>query len=473
VSGVLSRGHAHVYSATNGRIAYSLFDQTTDQVYSINADGSGQQQLTNDTFFSLEPVWSPDGSKIAYVSDVNNDGNAQILIMHSDGSNKVNLTNDANVNFDPQWSPDGTKIAFGVTPSGGGNTGIVVMNADGSGQHQITNGTSDSTPSWKPDGSSIIYTCWDGSHDQLCLVNPDGTNQSQFTNDPHAHQRASWSPGGTKILFIYAPTLYDNHIATMNPDGTNLQLLPTTGTNTNDPSWSPDGTKILFDDSGVGSSSQSMYYMNSDGTGETAITPDDGFYSSFGSWQPVQTTDNDNDGSVNTIENSGPNSGDSNGDSIPDATQPNVTSLIDPITSKYAVLQSSCGSSTGVSITPAPAAYKDSAFSYPEGLFSFTLHCGIAGATAIVSQYYYGLPVDSTLVLRKYNATTHAYQTMPAVTITSATIGGQPVAKATYQITDGGLFDQDGVADGVIVDPVGIARPSIGAPNTGLGGTAR
>ncbi|HSW98424.1 MAG TPA: choice-of-anchor U domain-containing protein [Candidatus Saccharimonadales bacterium] len=472
VAGLASRGPARVYSATNGRIAYSLYDNTFFQVYSINADGTGQRQLTNHAYTSVQPNWSPDGSKIVYSADLNNDGNTQLFVMNADGTAQTALTNNGATNFDAHWSPDGSKIAFTIQDSGGASN-LFVMDANGSGLKQLTTDGQDNAPSWKPDGSSLVFTCWDGHFDQICAINADGSGQHTVTTDQHVHETASWSPDGNKLLLLYEPTLYNDHLATMDPDGSNIQVIATTGTDTNHPAWSPDGSKIVFEDTGVGSSPTSIYYINADGSGQTPVTPDDSFNSQYASWQPVTTTDNDNDGSPNATENNAPNSGDANGDGVLDAAQPNVTSLVSPVSGTYGVLQSSCGSGTAVSLTAAPAGYKDAAFNYPAGLMAFTLHCGASGTTATVTQYYYGLAASGTFVLRKYNATTHTYQTMPGAAITQATVGGQSAVKVTYQITDGGPFDQDGTANGLIVDPVGLAQPSISAPNTGLGGTAR
>jgi hypothetical protein len=75
------------------------------------------------------------------------------------------------------------------------------------------------------------------------------------------------------------------------------------------------------------------------------------------------------------------------------------------------------------------------------------------------------------MVLRKYNNITHAYATVTSTTISTVTLSGKVATKVSYKITDGGSLDQDGATNGVIIDPVGLADPSVGAPNTGLGGS--
>ncbi len=180
--------------------------------------------------------------------------------------------------------------------------------------------------------------------------------------------------------------------------------------------------------------------------------------------------DSDSDGSSSMIENAGPNGGDANNDGIADSAESNVTSVVDSVGGKYAVLQSNCDSNSGVSATAAPSgAYADANFEYPLGVMNFTLNCGTPGITATVVQYYYTDMSPNGLVVRKYNPSSHSYQAIPGAVITQVTIGGQKALKVVYQITDGGPFDEDGTANGTIVDPSGIALANVTAPNTGYG----
>lgn len=175
--------------------------------------------------------------------------------------------------------------------------------------------------------------------------------------------------------------------------------------------------------------------------------------------------DSDSDGTLDSLENAGPNSGDANGDGIPDSTQANVTSLIYD-NSNYMVLETACTTNFNVQNGLESNEYADPAYEYPAGLVGFVgLDCGSPGSTVEVKLYYYGNLNPDSFVLRKWQDS--MYTTIPNAVLTSTTIGGQSVLRASYTVQDGGDLDQDHQADGNIVDPVGLASNVAGSPNTG------
>jgi TolB protein len=101
----------------------------------MNVDGSGQTQLTSNS--DSAPSWSPDGLKIAFQSF--RDGDYDIYVMNADGSAQRAVTNNTVDDEDPAWSPDGQKIAFESYRPRGGQAQIFVINADGSKETRLTN----------------------------------------------------------------------------------------------------------------------------------------------------------------------------------------------------------------------------------------------------------------------------------------------------------------------------------------------
>jgi len=244
------------------KIAFtSARDGIKYQIYVMNADGSGQTRLTNDSFSDTSPEWSPDGTRIAFDSSLGS--SADIYVMNADGSGQTRLTNNppGNLDYDPAWSPDGARIAFLGTRDQ--NNDIYVMNADGSGQTRLTNNPLwDTDPAWSPDGARIAFSSARDGNSEIYVMNADGSGQTRLTNSLYSDDPA-WSPDGTRIAFIRNSNIY-----VMNADGSGqTQLTTLSGLY---PSWSPDGARIAFSSRRDGNAE--IYVMNADGSGQTRLT---------------------------------------------------------------------------------------------------------------------------------------------------------------------------------------------------------
>lgn len=170
---------------------------------------------------------------------------------------------------------------------------------------------------------------------------------------------------------------------------------------------------------------------------------------------------NDGDGIAESDEDAAPNSGDANDDGLPDGRQAYVASFLDAQTGKYISLEvaNACQLS-GVSSTASTQLANDGTYSYPHGMLNFTANCGTPGYVTSVKIYFYGADQEKQFVVRKYNTTTHTYAEVSGAQLSHVSIGGMTAVLAEYQVTDGGALDEDGLANGVIVDPVGLALAS-------------
>ena len=250
-----------------GRIAFSSNRDGNHEIYVMNADGSDQTRLTNNSGTDWEPSWSPDGSRIAFSS--NRDGNHEIYVMDSDGSNHTRLTNNSGTDWEPSWSPDGSRIAFSSDRDGRYGE-IYAMDADGSNQTRLTdNSKNEGVPSWSPNGNRILFHSDRTGNWEIYVMDADGSNQTPLTSNGQYNAWPSWSPDGSRIAFESRRD--GNHeIYVMDADGSNQTRLTSNSTNDQSPSWSPDGRRITFVSARDGNSD--IYAMNADGSNQTNLT---------------------------------------------------------------------------------------------------------------------------------------------------------------------------------------------------------
>lgn len=238
------------YYNPTGRIAFASTRINTREIWVINDDGTSLQQLTNLGGRNDDPVWSPDGSKIAFVSDRNSD-NDDIYVMNSDGTDPKRVTTYPGADREPAWSPDGKRIVFTRWLTDAQKPVLFTMNADGSNQSQLTDGW-DSQPDWSPDGSKIAFTRYytTGMHSDtdIFIIDITGTNPVNLTNLPSNESRPAWSPDGKKIAFVSNKNdQYIGQIWMVNADGSGGSTQIThDATDADHPSFSPDGRSIVY-----------------------------------------------------------------------------------------------------------------------------------------------------------------------------------------------------------------------------------
>ena len=261
-----SLGRTAPLSIDPRQIAFTSSRDGNDEIYVMNADGSGVTRLTDHPGRDTSPDWSPDGRQIAFTSE--RDGNDEIYVMNADGSGVTRLTDHPARDTSPDWSPDGGQIAF--TSERDGNLRIYVMNADGSGVTRLTDNHGwDTSPDWTPDGGRIAFASYRDRNWEIYVVNADGSGVTRLTDHPELDWDPAWSPDGGQIAFAYErdgnPEIY-----VMNAVGSGATRLTDHPARDTSPDWSPDGGQIAFTSERDGN--PEVYVMNADGSGATRLT---------------------------------------------------------------------------------------------------------------------------------------------------------------------------------------------------------
>jgi hypothetical protein len=187
------------WSPDGERIAIAI----DGDIYVVNADGSGLYAITNDGWdpYEYDPVWSPDGNEIAYVSGSEGWSSDRIYRVNAaEPSNKqlISEVNDAGV---LSWSVNNV-IAY--TSMDNEFDQIFTVDAYNPGSpSQLTSGSDNEHPNWSPDGTKIAYTSWHDSGDyaEICVMEAGGTLLACLTNNAKRDIHPSWSPDGSKIAF--------------------------------------------------------------------------------------------------------------------------------------------------------------------------------------------------------------------------------------------------------------------------------
>ena len=230
------------YAAERPKIAFSSTRDGNSEIYVMDSDGRNQVRLTDDPANDLDPSWSPDGERIAFVSNRER-GQEQIYVMDSDGGNPMRLTNDS-THQEPAWSPNGDKIAY-VRNRGGRQ--IWIMDADGGNQTQLTEVGKNRNPAWSPDGGRIAFRSLKNGAAGLFVMEKNGSNPKRLAPDRNITSNPAWSPDGQRIAYDESLGFWPSSIYVVESDGGGQpESLTDNLTNKWGPTWSPDGDMIAY-----------------------------------------------------------------------------------------------------------------------------------------------------------------------------------------------------------------------------------
>jgi TolB protein len=275
----------------NGKIAFASSRDVNGEIFLMDANGANPTNFTMSGALESAPEWSPDGRTIAFVSD--RDGDYEIFTAPTDGSAAAKqLTFNTVIDDRPSFSPDGVFLAFETNQNG--NFDIYTMRARDGGLRAALAANSalaDQHASWSPLGDRIIFESDRGNGSTIDVYSADllGNAAVNLTpNTPLSNDwQPDWSPDGRTIA--YTNTSMVSQIVTMGADGLGNKPLVSADL-AGFPTWSPDGRKIAFQARVGGSGANfEIFAMNSDGSGQSAVTSNPAG-DSTPSWQPIVPT---------------------------------------------------------------------------------------------------------------------------------------------------------------------------------------
>ncbi|MDF8332630.1 Tol-Pal system beta propeller repeat protein TolB [Novosphingobium cyanobacteriorum] len=254
-------------------------DHRRKQLAIMDSDGANHRFITNGQATALTPRYSPDYSKIVYLSYL--DGRPRIYV-YDIGTGRQNLvTEGKGPTFAPRWSPDGRYILYSMAIAG--NTDIYRVPATGGESMRLTN-----TPginvggSYSPDGSKIVFESDRSGSQQVYVMNADGSNQKRISFFGGRAATPEWSPRGDQIAFTHLGGNF--RIAVMDPSGGNMRFL-TDSWQDEAPTWSPNGRIVQFFRTERNSGKTGIWQVDLTGRNERKLnTPVDG---SDPAWGPV------------------------------------------------------------------------------------------------------------------------------------------------------------------------------------------
>jgi TolB protein len=251
----------------------AVANRDVQEIYIADYDGANSFRLTNTTTLNITPVWAPNNQAIAYTSYRPSGASGMgvyrdVVISYLQTGDRKDLKGDPqHQNYLPIYSPDGTKIAF--TSDRDGNPEIYVVNSDGSGLRRMTNNPAiDVTPTWSPSGNQLAWVSDRTGSPHIYIMNADGTGQKSIISE--YCDRPTWASGQFNEIAYAARTGpgYDIKLYTV---GTGESKKLTDGIGSNEsPAFSPNGRHIAFTSTRNGKSQ--IFTIDRDGNNLRQIT---------------------------------------------------------------------------------------------------------------------------------------------------------------------------------------------------------
>ncbi|MDK9725831.1 MAG: Tol-Pal system beta propeller repeat protein TolB [Sterolibacteriaceae bacterium MAG5] len=222
------------WSPDGSKLAYVSFEAKKPVVYVHDLSTGRRHVAANFKGSNSAPAWSPDGRKLAVV--LTKDGSSQLYLVNSDGSGVTRIASSSGIDTEPQFSPDGQSIYF--TSDRGGSPQIYRIGATGGDVQRITfDGSYNVTARPSPDGRSLAYVSRSGGRFQLTLMDL-ATKQTQILTDSAKDESPSFAPNGRMIIFA-TEVGGRGVLAAVSTDGRVKQKLSIQAGDVREPSWGP------------------------------------------------------------------------------------------------------------------------------------------------------------------------------------------------------------------------------------------
>jgi TolB protein len=222
------------WSPDGTKVAYVSFENKKPVVYVQNLITRQRTVIANYKGSNSAPSWSPDGSRLALA--LSKDGLTQVYVVNADGSGLRRLTNTNGIDTEPQFSADGQSIYFTSDRSGGPQ--IYKMSANGGEPQRITfNGSYNISPRISPDGKTLAYISRREGRFQLYSLDLS-SGQEQRLSDTVKDESPSFSPNGRYIMYA-TESGRRGSLAVVSTDGRVKHRLTTQAGDVREPTWGP------------------------------------------------------------------------------------------------------------------------------------------------------------------------------------------------------------------------------------------